>query len=331
VAQEIMHRPLNRLLLLLALPLVLADAAWIELGHFAIDARNYALVGAMVVPLALAALYYDHRRNEPALSATLAVSAFLIIFPAAASLLSYLLLTIAGPRIDGLLAQADLALGFHWTAVMALAADHPRVNMLLSFAYLSVMPQTVFLIFALGLRGRLDALYGMALSLAVGALLTLAIWTLFPSFGAFSVFTLPDDVARKLGLVLGADYGRSLTGMLRHGPGFITPTDIRGIVGFPSYHTLQALVLFWHARQERWLRWPALVLNATVLIAIPVQGGHHLMDMFGGAVVTVVAILISRYLIAGANVAGTHLLAWPQTLLAIPCQTLKAYRIHADR
>jgi hypothetical protein len=296
-----MHRPLNRLLLLLAVPLVLADAAWVGLGHFAIDARNYALVGLLVAPLALAACYYDRRRDEPALSATLAVAAFLIVFPAGASLLSYLLLTVAGPRIDSLLAAADLALGFRWTAAMALAADHPRINMLLGFAYLSVMPQTVFLIFALGLRGRLEALYGLALSLAIGALLTLAMWTLFPSFGAFSVFALPDDVARKLGLVLGADYGRILTGMLQHGPGFISPTEIRGIVGFPSYHTLQALVLFWYARQERWLRWPVLVLNIVVLVAIPVQGGHHLMDMFGGLGVTVAAILISRRLIAGAK------------------------------
>ena len=86
-----MHHPLNRLLLLLASALVLLDAAWIGLGHFAIDAGKYALVGAMVVPLALGALYYERRRDEPALSATLSVAAFLIVFPAAASLLSYLL------------------------------------------------------------------------------------------------------------------------------------------------------------------------------------------------------------------------------------------------
>jgi hypothetical protein len=296
-----MHRPLNRLLLLLAVLPVLADAAWVELGHFSIDARNYVLVGLLVMPLALAALYYDHRRDEARLSAMLAVTGFLIVFPAAVSLMSYLLLTVAGPRIDGLLASADLALGFHWTAMMAFAADHPRLNMVLSFVYLSVMPQTVVLIFALGLRGRLETLYSLALSLAIGALITLAVWTLYPSFGAFSVFTLPDAVAGKLGLVIGADYGRILTGMLRHGPGFISPTEIRGLVGFPSYHTLQALVLAWHARREPWLRWPALALNLVVLVAIPVQGGHHLMDMLGGVVVTVAAILISRRLVEGAK------------------------------
>jgi PAP2 superfamily len=307
-----MQRSLNRLLFFIALAPVVLDTAWIATGHFAIDAHLYAVVAVLVLPLALAALYYDYRRNEACLSATAAVAAFLIVFPASASLLSYLLLTIAGPRIDNLLASADLALGFHWLQVMAFAADHPRVNALLGFAYMSVMAQTIFLLFVLGLRGRLEALYGFALALAIGAVITLTVWTAFPSFGAFSVFMLPDSVAGKLGVVLGTDYGRILVGMLRNGPGFISPAELRGLVGFPSYHTLQAIVLFWYARREPYLRGVALVLNLVVLVAIPVQGGHHLMDMLGGALVAVAAIAISGSLVSRAkSAARVHRQRWP--------------------
>ena len=296
-----MQRPLNRLLLLIAIGFVALDTIWIVGGHFAIDARDYGLVSLLIVPLAAAAFYYDHIRHETALSATLAVSAFLVVLPAAASLLSYLLLTITGPRIDALLASADLAIGFHWTRVMAFAAAHPQLNALLGFAYLSVMPQTVFLIFALGLRGRLEPLYGMAFALAIGAAITLAVWTACPSFGAFSVFTLPDSIAAKLGLVLGFDYAHALVAMLRHGPGLISPTEVRGIVGFPSYHTLQAVVLFWYARREPYLRGLSLALNVAVLAAIPVQGGHHLMDMFGGMFVAAAAIWLSALVVQWAT------------------------------
>jgi hypothetical protein len=163
------------------------------------------------------------------------------------------------------------------------------------------MPQTVVLILVLGLRGRLEALYGLALALSLGALVTLAIWTAFPSFGAFSVFVLPDPVTKKLGLVLGFDYARELVAMLRNGPGFITPTELRGIVGFPSYHTLQAIVLLWYAWREPWLRGLAVALNFAVLLAIPIQGGHHLMDMFGGALVAVASIALSACLVAWAQ------------------------------
>lgn len=301
-----MQRRLNWLLLLIGLALVALDAGWIVAGHFAIDARLYVLTAVLILPLAGASIYYEHYRNEVAIGATLAVSAFLVVFPAAAALLSYLLLTITGPRIDGLLASADLALGFHWTQVMTFAADHPTVNDLLGLAYVSVMPQTVVLIIALGMRGRLQALYGMALALAIGAGITLAIWTAFPSFGAFSVFTLPDSVASRLGLVLGFDYAHALVGMLQHGPGFISPTELRGLVGFPSYHTLQALVLFWYVRREPWLRTISLCLNIVVLCAIPVQGGHHLVDMIGGAIVTVVSITLAGRIIHWAEKSASN-------------------------
>lgn len=300
-----MHRPLNRLLLAIGLSFVLLDAAWIGLGHFAIDAHKYALVALLMLPLAGAALWYDRHRHEPNLSALLGVAAFLVVFPAAASLLSYLALTVTGPRIDHLLAQADLALGFHWTAMMVWASEHSFLNAILNAAYLSVMPQTLLLLFVVGLRGRLEALYGLAFTLAFGAMMAIAVWTAFPSFGAFSVFDLPDAVEARLGLVLAADYSVILTHMLEHGPGFITPTEIRGLVGFPSYHTLQALVLFWYARQEPWLRWPSLALNLVVLVAIPVQGGHHLVDMFGGIAITIAAVWLSSRTVAwGKRVAG---------------------------
>ncbi|HEX2761620.1 MAG TPA: phosphatase PAP2 family protein, partial [Rhizomicrobium sp.] len=295
--------------------LVLLDAALLALGDFALDARSYALVAMLVAPLASAALWYDRARNEPNLSATLSVAVFLIVFPAAASLFSYLALTMTGPRIDNLLAAADLAIGFRWTGLMALAADHPVLNAVLNAAYLSVLPQTLLLLFFLGLRGRLEALYGLALALTFGAVITVAFWTAFPSFGAFSVFRLPPAVESRLGLVLAADYGRILTHMLEHGPGLITPTEIRGLVGFPSYHTLQALVLFWYARREPWLRWPSLALNLLVLAAIPVQGGHHLVDMFGGFAVTGAAIGLSDRAIAWAKRAAG---AVPATLNAAP-------------
>jgi membrane-associated phospholipid phosphatase len=292
---------LNRVFLAMAAAIVLLDAGWVTFGHFAIDATNYGLLAVLVVPVIGAAVYYDKWRNEPALSSLLACTAFLIVFPAASALLSYLLVTITGPRIDETLRAVDVAMGFHWPDAMALAGDHPAVTKFLALAYESVMPQTVVLMLVLGLRGQSAELYRLSLALALGAVITLAVWTIAPSFGAFSVYTLPDQVSQKLGLVLGFDYARDLVAMLKNGPGFISPTELRGLVGFPSYHTLQALVLAWYARKLAWLRWPALALNLLVLVSTPIQGGHHLIDMIGGAAVTVAAVLLSARIVAAAE------------------------------
>jgi len=287
------HTILNRVLFAIAAAIVGVDAIWVIAGHFAIDVRNYAALLLLVPPLAAGAAFYSRVRHEPALSAILAASAFLIVFSAGCCLLSYLALTIAGPRIDGLLAGIDHTMGFSWPAVMALAADHRVATMFLGFAYLSVMPQIVLLILVLGWQQRSADLYGLCLALSLGALIAVAAWTCFPSFGAFSVFDLPPAVSAKLGLALDGDYGRDLVAMLKNGPGFISPKELRGIIGFPSYHTVQALVLIWYARNLPWLRWAALLLNILVLIATPIHGGHHLIDLIGGGAVALAAIILA--------------------------------------
>ena len=171
---------------------------------------------------------------------------------------------------------------------------------MLALVYLSVMPQMLLLLLWLGARDQLEDLYSLAFSMAYGAIITLAIWTAFPSFGAFSVFILPDDVASKLNLIAGFDYAHDLVEMLESGPGLISPRDLRGLVGFPSYHTLQALVLTWYARRTL-LRWPLIALNSAVLIAIPLHGSHHFVHIIGGLFVGVVAILMARMTLAAVD------------------------------
>jgi hypothetical protein len=288
-----MQTTLNRILLAMSAVIVVLDGCWLVAGHFSYDASNYGLLFLMVMPLAGASAIYGSIRRDDALNAMLACASFLIVFPAGCSLLSYLLVTIAGHRIDAPLAAADRAIGFDWPGLMTLVAEHPNANAILKLAYMSVLPQTVVLIFALSFGKKIAELYRLSLALAIGAVITLAIWTLAPSFGAFSVYTLPDAVTRKLGLVLGFDYGATLVKMLHDGPGFISPAELRGIVGFPSYHTLQALVLTWYARQIKIWRWLMLLLNLMVLAAIPIQGGHHLVDAVGGAAVAVLSIALA--------------------------------------
>lgn len=297
-----MHVVLNKVLFWFAATLIAIDAAWLSFGHFRIDAGNYAFLLLLVPPLMAGAHYYGARRNEPAISATLAGAAFLVATSAACPLLSYLLLTVAGPRIDALLAGLDRSIGFYWPAVMSFAANHNFITWILGIAYDSVIPQTVALLLVLGWKKRVADSYGFSLAIAIAAVVTIAVWACFPSFGAFSVYNLPPDVASKLGLLaLDGNYGKALVQLLAHGPGLISPKDVKGIVGFPSYHTVQALVLAWYVRKVEVIRWPVIALNALVLVSTPIHGGHHLFDMFGGAAVTVVAIFLSSRIVRWAE------------------------------
>src|SRR4029077_19169023 len=126
-----MHRTLNRILFVTDAAIVLLDAIWLIAGNFEIDARRCGLLFLLVLPLIAASFYYGELRREAAISATLAAAGFLLVFSAGSSLLSYLLLTISGPRIDAQLASVDRALGFSWPQLMGFVAQHPAMNLIL--------------------------------------------------------------------------------------------------------------------------------------------------------------------------------------------------------
>ncbi|MEI9930906.1 MAG: phosphatase PAP2 family protein [Rhizomicrobium sp.] len=244
--------------------------------------------------LAGGAVFYDRVRKDERLATMLFGTAFLIAFSAAFAMLNYLLLTVAGPRIDNFLAAADRAIGIDWPAMMAAMANHPRANLILHIAYDSVMPQIAVLIIVLSGSKYRDQVYRLCLSIVAGAMLTVFFWTVFPSFGAFSVYKLTPSVTNHLNLALDGRYAHDLVALLKSGPGLISPRSAKGLVGFPSFHGALAILIAWYARQIKLFRWPAFILNALVLVATPIHGGHHVVDVFGGFAVAAAAIAVAN-------------------------------------
>lgn len=302
---------LNRLLAWIALAFVGLDLFWVSSGHFRIHATPYLLLALITSICVAGAYFYGQVRNEPTFSAMLAATAFLMVFPAACCLTSYLAVTIAGPRIDLSLLAIDRALGISWPAIMDFAGDHRLLSDALGKAYESIVPQTLLLVLLLGWMRKPDQLYGLCLAIAGGATLTLAFWTAFPSFGAYSVYHLPLATQAKLSLVEGVDYGQQLTTLLKNGPGFIEPRDLRGIIGFPSYHTVQAIVLAWYARKLPYVGWAFVLLNIAVVAATPFHGGHHVVDIAGGALVAALAIILADRLVKRLGKANEASAAFP--------------------
>jgi hypothetical protein len=277
--------------LLLALAGILAgiDGFWAVLGHFRLDLGGYLGSSLPALLLLAGGCFYQRVRPDPRLAAMLLGTAFLLAFSLAASLLNYLLITRAGARIDLQLAALDRAMGFDWPRVMAWMARYPALNLAAKAAYSSMLPQVALLTIAVAAKTP-EQVYRFLLALALSALACIAIWSFAPSFGAFSVYPPPPPMT----LALDQAYANELVRLLRDGPGVISPRDIKGLIGFPSYHAVLALLVMWHARKLRYLRWPAILLNTAVLLATPVQGGHHLVDVLAAFPVAAIVLFIAR-------------------------------------
>ena len=283
-----MRLPLPALLLALTALLAGGDTAWAVLGHVQLDTGAYLRLGLMAAALLAGARLYQTVRPDPRLAAMLFGTGFLCAFSVGASLLNSLLLTHTGARIDGPLAALDRAMGFDWPAAMSWMAAHPRLNAAAFLAYGSMLPQVALLTVVLATHAPAQV-YRFSAALALSALTCIGIWSLAPSFGAFSVY---GSVPSHMILALDPVYARDLVKLLKDGPGLISPGEAKGLIGFPSYHAVLALLVMWHARRIRYLRIPAILLNIAVLLATPIQGGHHLVDVLGAIPVAAFALFI---------------------------------------
>lgn len=283
------------------------DVLWVSGGHFDVDAPRFGAIALLSVIFAGAGVYYERVRKEERLAAMLIGTSFLIGMSASFSVLNYLLLTVAGKRIDIPLAALDRALGIDWPALMRLTAQHPLMAAGLQLTYISVLPQVAVLVALLGWCGRHESIYGYCIALTAGAAISIAIWVLAPSFGAFSVYTLPANVSSHLALALDGAYAKDLVALLAHGPGHISPTDAKGLIGFPSFHAVMAMLVVWYGRHLPYVRWGAPSLNSIVLIATPIEGGHHVVDVLAGFAVAAAAVLFADWIVRRAAAAQTAL------------------------
>lgn len=307
------------LLIFLAAAIGLIDCFWAVKAPFAVDARAYAMLAAITGLLWAGGYFYGAWRPAPRISAMLFGTGFLVGFTAGASVLNAMLLTVAGPRIDAMLARTDVALGFDWPAMMRAMADHPGLLKLLYLAYGILLPEIALAVVVLGLLGRIVSLYRFVLAVAIGALICFFVWTLFPSFGAMSIYHFDPALAARLGVPVDGAYGDALIQMLRDGPGRIAPDNVKGLIGFPSYHAVLALLLIWHLRHVRGLRWPVLAVNALVIFATPIEGGHHWVDVFAAVPIAALSVLLAGRIFHGiAQREGSGVLVSPREKRTAP-------------
>jgi hypothetical protein len=274
--------------------LILLDAVLIALRGSRVDFTAYGLLALIVAFMLGIGLAYRRSGRSETIGAMMACTGLFVAFTACLSLFNYLLTPNPHPLIDPWLQAADATLGYHWPDAIAWAARHTIFSEILRYAYIATLPQIALLFIVLGLAGRLDDLHSLLVTLAVSALVTILFWGLFPTAGPSAFDILPDDLARQVQPVLGPEYGAYMLDLVRNGAPHLNPSDLRGLVAFPSFHTVLALALAWHARHVRWLFYPYLATGLLVLPAVLVHGGHHLVDIPAGMAVFAFGIWCAR-------------------------------------
>lgn len=251
----------------------IVDVLWLWWSGMTVAWQGVAqLLGAVGLLLGIAWFYRVTGRSD-SLHYMAETAAQFLVFSASGAVLSYLVATTSVPLMDPLLVRADAAFGFQWAGWIDWIRHHPLTHVTLVLAYMAELPLILFcLLYLAALQNAEEFLW---LYLLTG-LITVLISGVVPALGHF-----PHSRAAAQVLALRA-------GTLTQ----IPLPRVEGLISFPSFHTCLALVIAYAMRATR-VRWIMGCLAGMILLSIPSEGGHYLVDLLGGIGVTGVAVAIT--------------------------------------
>jgi hypothetical protein len=215
--------------------------------------------------------------RSPGWSLFLKALGVLNLFPILMTLAMNVTATTARPLADDLFIQID---GGVSESIYAFARSHNSVGIVLDAIYRSVMVQTTIAILFLLATRQADRLDRFLLRFMLCGLATIVGFYWFPAEGTVA-----------LGLSSPEFYEPMMAELhrLRAGVSSIGLIGSQGIITFPSFHTIWAVLLI-SAYHRSALFIPVLILNSLMVLSTMTTGMHYWVDVVAGLAICAVVI-----------------------------------------
>lgn len=263
-----------------AVIVVVAAIDWVWGRRAGFEISGIIPVAQGVAMIAVVGFFFDYTRRSRQVSDAAHYCALWISFAAATNIYSYVVATLRMPMCDLQLARMDAALGFNWSAGFAQFRSWSwTLRYLLWHAYNSIYVQIFFSIGYFALAKRSDRNRELLWIGMLSSLITTSVSGFFPALGPY----LKGDMPWWSAVLVTIRNGTLLKFSL---------ADTTGIIAFPSFHAVLAVMLVYVHRPPLRSFVPMAILNALMLVAIPFAGHHYLIDEIAGAAVAFVSIAI---------------------------------------
>lgn len=234
------------------------------------------------------AAFYQTVRPAPNFVLVLKALCVLVAFSTVYSVLMYAVAACGWPLADWMLARCDAALGLSAPEVIRWVNERPTMALVLRLAYFSLIPQTILAIVWLGLTNDRYHLDKFLVRFMVASLITVVGFFLWPAKGTYGpVYELPVPAYCRQ-CVEHFDALRSGARTL------VTWRETEGLITFPSFHTIWAVLLAAAFYGSRRMFWPVALLNVVVVISTVTTGMHYFSDVFAGLLISAVVIWTTK-------------------------------------
>jgi hypothetical protein len=187
------------------------------------------------------------------------------------------------PLADGLLSRADAAIGFDWVAWFEWINANPNLHFVLAKAYLSIPFQIFGLLFYFSYADA-NRVHEFLLAGILTSFITVLIMVMLPAVGAWS--------QHNVGII--EIWRDDIIALRSHT--LLTVSATKGIVSFPSYHTVMGVLLVNMTRGRR-LFPPVLALNVLMIASVLSEGAHYGVDLLSGLAVAFVGLGATHFLL----------------------------------
>lgn len=240
---------------------------------------------------------------------------FLLLYAITSTVLTYIGQATGAPLQDEALAAADAALGFDWVGLHAWLVDKPLLAQAMFYAYNSVAKQflVVFLVCAI-FQDRETAAQFCAL-LALTVIPTIILSAMWPALGTCIHYQPTAQPFADIDPMACRWYLAHVEALRAGTFDVLDVRRVEGLVTFPSYHTVMAILCVYAVRRYLWLLMPFAVLNAVNILATLPFGGHYFVDVAGGAAIAFAAIAFVRWNAARQAAPATMAAAQPAAVV----------------
>lgn len=204
------------------------------------------------------------------------------------------------PLTDDTLITIDRFFGFDWRQFVQWVDAHPGKASLLTIAYQSTFLQGPLLICLLFVCKQSAHAQRVQLVLGMTLLVTVMLSSLFPAVAGYVYYHIDVQQFKHLRPAAAHLHEATLLALRNHSATSIYP--FVGIVTFPSFHAVLAILFMYASLPFRWLRCFIIPLNITMLFSCMSDGGHWLIDVIAGILIGLAGIWVAERLLPRKNI-----------------------------
>lgn len=276
----------------------LIDYLWGSAAGFAFPpADHYYWTILLVTVFGAAGLFYTYLRPDPKIASPCWSLFTYSLYMPTAIFLSYLAGSLNYPLADGLLAQADSLIGFNWGEAVLWFVELPAwVSTYSTKLYASTFWAMAIVAGYLIFTGKHRQMDEYVTLFVVTCTMVSAIAGFVPGANAYEYFQLDPAIYERLSPAVGQGYMQDFFALRDGSLRQLKLVGVQGLVSFPSFHTILALILIYVMRGTGIFFAIAVVWNVGIILTVPFDGAHYLIDVIGGGLVMLVSVLLIRWL-----------------------------------